>query len=348
MTLPVGRTARRQVVWEGKRQTRERAMHSTGATTWRRTEDGQGDTPSGRRNGAAAGHRVGDAAGLANAIAEEVLKDYLSRWALPSALDGPSQSGMSRCARFQARGDGPGTGWERAKGRASRARVPTDRMNCPNDQEVEWNVPPQLDNPDRVLDMGAGTAVAVWLLLAATVRAQGAGFDVGARPGSAGGASTVGQSSGAAHFADSDTASAPASGPRGSGRHARLVRRLVGSRRSHFPGVEHGRGRNPRLQPQPTTNYGELELPAGDLEYGRPDGMTPDIAIEMLIKQNLDVETGCRLEIPMSQADVLTASLRSNPDLLRGYPAHPVRPLLVPPAAADHLKAMSTSIIHWT
>ncbi len=101
-----------------------------------------------------------------SAIAEEVLKDYLSRWALPSAVGyGPSQGGMSRCrARFQAGGEGPGTGWETPKGRASRVRVPPDRMNCPNDQEVEWDVPPQLDDPDRVLDTrghgGRGLAIA--------------------------------------------------------------------------------------------------------------------------------------------------------------------------------------------
>ena len=40
--------------------------------------------------------------------------------------------------------------------------------------------------------------------------------------------------------------------------------------------------------------------------------MDLDAAIEQLVKQNLDLEAA-RLEIPMAEADVLTANLRANP-----------------------------------
>jgi cobalt-zinc-cadmium efflux system outer membrane protein len=72
------------------------------------------------------------------------------------------------------------------------------------------------------------------------------------------------------------------------------------------------------VQPIPVPTYGDLDLPAGELDYGRPDGMTLDQAIDLLIKQNLDLEAA-RLEIPMSQADVLTASLRANPIFYADY-----------------------------
>ena len=40
--------------------------------------------------------------------------------------------------------------------------------------------------------------------------------------------------------------------------------------------------------------------------------MTIDAAIELLMKQNLDLDA-FRLEIPMAEADILTANLRANP-----------------------------------
>ena len=60
------------------------------------------------------------------------------------------------------------------------------------------------------------------------------------------------------------------------------------------------------------TQYGDLELPPELRRYGAADGMSLDTAIEILVKQNLDLEAA-RLEIPMADADVLTANLRANP-----------------------------------
>jgi cobalt-zinc-cadmium efflux system outer membrane protein len=73
-----------------------------------------------------------------------------------------------------------------------------------------------------------------------------------------------------------------------------------------------------RVQPLEVPTYGDLELPAGDLEYGRPDGLTLDACINLLVQQNLDI-VAARLEIPMADADVLTANLRSNPVFYADY-----------------------------
>jgi cobalt-zinc-cadmium efflux system outer membrane protein len=153
------------------------------------------------------------------------------------------------------------------------------------------------------------------------VRAQGPQFDVGAPPGAAGGASAVGQPLGAANFPDPDlgpSTSGPISGrPGGGGTHVLLGGLTV-------PGVPNFRTSNlaqaavPSVQPLPVPSYGDLELPAGELDYGRPDGMTLDAAIETLIKKNLDLEAA-RLEIPMAEADVLTANLRANPIFYADY-----------------------------
>ncbi len=58
--------------------------------------------------------------------------------------------------------------------------------------------------------------------------------------------------------------------------------------------------------------YGELDLPADFVMFGPENGMNLDTAIEIVVKQNLDLQAA-RLEIPMAQADLLTAGLRANP-----------------------------------
>jgi cobalt-zinc-cadmium efflux system outer membrane protein len=64
--------------------------------------------------------------------------------------------------------------------------------------------------------------------------------------------------------------------------------------------------------PAQATQYGELELPAEFVDYGTPGNMDLDSAINMLVSQNLDL-LAAKLEIPMADADVLTANLRANP-----------------------------------
>ena len=104
---------------------------------------------------------------------------------------------------------------------------------------------------------------------------------------------------------------------------------------SHSVGVEGGwEITSPRVSPTPGVNrvqsagrqprssrisnryrplqYGELELPADFVDYGTPANMNLDAAINMLVSQNLDL-MAAKLEIPMAEADVLTANLRANP-----------------------------------
>jgi len=62
----------------------------------------------------------------------------------------------------------------------------------------------------------------------------------------------------------------------------------------------------------PPLLYGSLELPKDAAEEGPPGGLTLDQAIDLLVKENLDLRAK-QLEIPQARADVLTASLRANP-----------------------------------
>ena len=61
-----------------------------------------------------------------------------------------------------------------------------------------------------------------------------------------------------------------------------------------------------------TPLYGPLALPAGAEDEGPADGLTLDAAIERLVRENPDLRAQFH-EIPMAQADILTASLRANP-----------------------------------
>ena len=152
----------------------------------------------------------------------------------------------------------------------------------------------------------------VLFLLTSFAQAQGPQFDVGSPPGAAGGASAVGQPLGQANFPDFETPSiTPFSGKVGiGGSHVPISGLTV-------PGVpvfrrDGAQVSAPSVQPMQTTQYGDLQLDIEQENYGLPGGLTLDAAIELLVKQNLDL-VAARLEIPMSEADVLTANLRANP-----------------------------------
>jgi cobalt-zinc-cadmium efflux system outer membrane protein len=153
----------------------------------------------------------------------------------------------------------------------------------------------------------------LWMALGTCVWAQGPQFDVGSPPGAAGGASAVGQPLGAAAFPDFGSPnSAPFSGRSGSlGSHVSASALAV-------PGVPVFRVQGAQttirqnIQPVQTTQYGDLELPADFVDYGTPGNMDLDAAINALVENNLDL-LAAKLEIPMAEADVLTANLRANP-----------------------------------
>src|SRR5262245_8366683 len=58
--------------------------------------------------------------------------------------------------------------------------------------------------------------------------------------------------------------------------------------------------------------YGPLAIPSGAADEGPPDGLTLDMAIERLVRENLDLRAQFH-EIPKARGDILTASLRANP-----------------------------------
>lgn len=65
------------------------------------------------------------------------------------------------------------------------------------------------------------------------------------------------------------------------------------------------------VSPSATPFYGTLEIPASDND-GPADGLTLDRAIDITLERSLDLRSKY-MEIPMARADILQASLRSNP-----------------------------------
>jgi cobalt-zinc-cadmium efflux system outer membrane protein len=70
--------------------------------------------------------------------------------------------------------------------------------------------------------------------------------------------------------------------------------------------------RVPTTTPANVPAYGNLDLQPGATEIGSSAGYTLNDTIDMLIRQNLDI-LAMQYEIPMADADILTASLRANP-----------------------------------
>ncbi len=70
----------------------------------------------------------------------------------------------------------------------------------------------------------------------------------------------------------------------------------------------------PRLPVSPASPFGSLALPAGEDDEGPADGLTLDLAIARLLRDNLDLRSKS-FEIPQAEADILTAGLRANPIL---------------------------------
>jgi cobalt-zinc-cadmium efflux system outer membrane protein len=66
------------------------------------------------------------------------------------------------------------------------------------------------------------------------------------------------------------------------------------------------------LESASVPSYGDLEIPTQGEDLGPPDGLTLDGAIDLLIRNNLNL-LALKYEIPMAEADVLTAGLRNNP-----------------------------------
>jgi cobalt-zinc-cadmium efflux system outer membrane protein len=150
------------------------------------------------------------------------------------------------------------------------------------------------------------------IVLVNSNRAQGQQFNVGAPTGASGGSVVVGQPLGQANFPDWSTPSiAPFSGRGGRGGSRAPASALQTPGAPVFAATAATLA-IPSLPALQGTQYGELELPADFLVYGNAAGMNLDAAIEQLVRQNLDLQAA-RMEVPMADADVLTANLRANP-----------------------------------
>jgi cobalt-zinc-cadmium efflux system outer membrane protein len=147
------------------------------------------------------------------------------------------------------------------------------------------------------------------------VNAQGPSIDVDDPPGVSRGGSKLGDAIGAAGATRFQNVPGSTDAPIG-GRAGPSVSRAPISGLNPRTSLERREGgpnfKVPALPTAPVPAYGELDLPEGQAAVGSLDGLTLDQAIEMMIRENLSI-IAMRYEIPMADADVLTASLRANP-----------------------------------
>ena len=157
------------------------------------------------------------------------------------------------------------------------------------------------------------------LALAGRAQAQGPQFNIDQPPGAAEGGSMLGPTLGQAGFVEEGSPVSPRpfsgrAGPQGS--HAPLA----GVTTPNTPMIRQQTAslfRTSSVQPTQVPSYGEgLDVPVQPLEEGPPDGLTIDQAIDICVKQNIDLYAQ-RLEISMAEADILTAKSAREPHFLR-------------------------------
>lgn len=153
------------------------------------------------------------------------------------------------------------------------------------------------------------------LAAASVARAQGPTVDTDSPTGSSAGRSRLGPALGAAGGSAFEDSTGMGDAPIG-GRAGPSVSRAPMSisspapRRVRFEGAPNFRV--PALPEASVPAYGNLDLPEGAVVVGDPNGYTLDEAISILMQQNLGL-LAMKFEIPMADADVLTAGLRANP-----------------------------------
>ena len=159
------------------------------------------------------------------------------------------------------------------------------------------------------------SAPAILLVFVSVARAQGPQIDVSLPAGAAGGESMLGPRLGEPRYPEGGAPSAitPLSGRGGArGTHAPLAGLSAPTGPPASQAGDRSRIQIVPLQQADVPAYGELELPQKIQEFGPADGLTIDMAIDLLVRNNLDL-VAARYEIPMAQADVLTAGLQANP-----------------------------------
>jgi outer membrane protein, heavy metal efflux system len=155
---------------------------------------------------------------------------------------------------------------------------------------------------------------AVVAAMAIDARAQGPA-DVENPPGLSNGKSLLGPALGAAGSSEFQTDSGLGNAPIG-GRAGTSVSRApfsaINPPARRIPGEGAPNFRVPALAEASVPAYGELDLPEGGVHVGVENGYSLDDTISVLIQQNLSL-MAMKFEIPMADADILTASLRGNP-----------------------------------
>ncbi|WZP00717.1 TolC family protein [Isosphaeraceae bacterium EP7] len=156
-------------------------------------------------------------------------------------------------------------------------------------------------------------ALAATLAIAAPAWGQAPQVDVDGPPGVADHpVSRLGRPLGSAGMQTSQESSQPIGGRAGPSVSRAPIAAL--SPPSMRTAMEPARFLVPTRAPMQGASYGELDLPADAMkaEIGPADGLTLDQSIDLLMRANLDL-LALKYEIPMADADVLTASLRANP-----------------------------------
>ncbi|MGO9600234.1 MAG: TolC family protein [Isosphaeraceae bacterium] len=169
--------------------------------------------------------------------------------------------------------------------------------------------------PGACRQCGMAVSAIVLLTLTSAARAQGPQFNIDQPPGASEGNSMLGPPLGQAGFVEEGEPISPRpfsgrAGPQGS--HAPVAGVTAPTtpmRRQQTASLF----QTSSVQPSQVPSYGEgLDIPVGSAEIGPPNGLTVDQAIERCVKENIDLYAQ-RLEIPMAEADILTANLRVNP-----------------------------------
>ena len=163
----------------------------------------------------------------------------------------------------------------------------------------------------RRLDFGRGLILGALVLGGLASRSEAQPPSGTSRPSMPRDPSLVGPPLGASGALGDGESNEPIGGRAGSS--AGRVPRSLSSPAPNIFAIPEGTGvGTPRAVPiTDVPIYGSLSLPTLE-EEGPTDGLTLDIAIDRLIRENLDLR-GRSLEIPQADADILTASLRYNP-----------------------------------
>ena len=152
--------------------------------------------------------------------------------------------------------------------------------------------------------------------VSATALAQGPQVDVVNPPGSPGTRGKLGESLGASGTSSFDGTPVTSQESLFGGRPGPSASRApLNQITAPHPAVVSLRQGRPlaQLEEAAVSRLGDLDLPAGEpAEEGPLDGLTLDAAIDQLVARNLAL-LALRYEVPMAEADVLTAGLRANP-----------------------------------